>query len=113
MIEVIKEAIKKQIMTERLTDIFCATVISENPLKVQIRQKLILSSDYLVLSEKVTNHYEEMTLLPKGSDIKDKEDYKNRTKYAVYSGLKKNDRIIVLRATGGQKYYVIDRVGAI
>lgn len=113
MIELIKETAKKVINTERLTDIFVATVVSVNPIKIQVSQKLILSQDYLIFAEKVTDHYVEITSEPQSPDITNNEDYKRRIKYVFYNKLKVGDKVIIVRKAGGQKYYVLDRVGVI
>ena len=38
---------------------------------------------------------------------------KERKKYIVYDSLKVGDSVILARAAGGQKYFVIDRVGVL
>lgn len=112
MVQVIKEIVQKMIIAEKLTNITPATVISINPIKIQVSQKLILWQDFIVVPENLTNHFTYMTSVEDSfNDIKDKSKYNERKKYIVYSGLKVGDKVILARAAGGQKYYVIDRIG--
>lgn len=112
MLEVIKEIAKRTIEAEELTDFTTAIVISEKPLKIQITQKLILSKNYLVIPENLIDHFTYMTGVEDNfNDIKDKGKYEARKKYIVYNGLRTGDTVILARAAGGQKYYVIDRTG--
>ena len=47
------------------------------------------------------------------NDLKDKSKYEARRKYIIYSGLRVGDKVILARKAGGQKYFVIDRVGVV
>lgn len=112
MLSVIKEAVKQTIEAEKLTDFTAGTVLSVNPLKIEITKKLILGSNQLAVSERLTDHFEYMTSVGNDfEDIKDKSKYEARKKYIVYSGLKAGDKVILARKAGGQKYFVIDRAG--
>lgn len=112
MVQAIKEIVKKMIIAEKLTNITPATVISINPIKIQVSQKLILSQDFIVVPENLTDHFTYLTEVEKDfNNAEDKIKYRKRKKYIVYNGLKVGDKVILARAAGGQKYYVIDRAG--
>ncbi len=112
MLEVIKEAVKQTIEAEKPVNFTIGNVISEEPVKIQITQKLILGKGQLVVPESLTRHFTYMTAVEDSfNDIKDKSKYNERKKYIVYNGLKVGDKVILARAAGGQKYYVIDRAG--
>lgn len=107
----------------RPTDLVFGKVISESPLKIKVDQKLILSTAQLVLARDVTDYEIEMEPNPShwtettsgGSDLalfaSHKHEYKGRKKFIVYNALKKDEEVIMVRMSGGQKYVVIDRIG--
>ena len=61
--------------------IVIGTVLKVKPLKIKVNQKLILTGEFLYLTETV-------------SDKK----------------LSKDDKVVMIRADGGQKYLVVDRM---
>ena len=79
-----------------------ATVISAEPLKVQVDQKLILEKNQLILSRNVTTH--EITV-----DV-DWTTEKGTRKLTIQNGLKHGDKVILARVQGGQKYIILDKV---
>lgn len=114
MLSAIKEAVKQTLENEKLTDFTVGTVSAVKPIKIQINQKLVLGKNQLVISEKLTDRFIYMTAVENNfNDLKDKSKYEERKKYIVYGGLKVGDNVILARKAGGQKYYVIDRIGVI
>ncbi len=73
-------------------------VISINPLKVSIDQKVILTSGFLVVPESLTDH--EMVVEYVGAE----------TKYIFKNALKIDDKVVLLQQKGGQQYLILDRV---
>lgn len=118
----------------RLTDIFFGTVISVSPLKIQIDQKHILEEPSLILTNMVREHAVDVTvsmqtendafMIPdhthKGNlgnptdtgtlDTTHKHEIKHKIKMLQHYGLKVNEKVVLLRMQGGQRYLVIDRV---
>lgn len=114
MLNVIKEAVKQTIEAEKLSDFTIGEVLSGKPVKIQITQKLVLGENQLVLPEKLTDHFIYMTEVEKEfNDVDDKDKYNIRKKYIIYNALKTGDKVILARKAGGQKYFVIDRMGEI
>ncbi len=112
MLEIIKEIVKQTLEAEKPVNFTIGNVISEEPVKIQITQKLILGKGQLVVPENLTNHFTYMTAVEDNfNDVKDKDKHNERKKYIVYNSLKVGDKVILARAAGGQKYYVIDRIG--
>lgn len=75
-----------------LADVLHGTVTSENPIKINIESRFEVGSSFLILSPfcyKLEINGEK-----------------------VWDGLKKGDKVNLLRCQDGQKYYVLDR-GAI
>ena len=96
-------------------------VISASPLKIQVEQKLILTSAQLVLSRNVTDYEVEMTvdhLTENESGGSGEEsfsehchEYKGKKKFLVHNKLKSGEEVILCQVAGGQKYIVLDRIG--
>lgn len=107
-------------------DILFGTVENINPLVISIDQKLKLSGDRVVLTERVTDYRTEISFdspevrqAAVTCDMDEEhisEPYKisftvkTRHRVTVYAGLKAGDRVVLLRASGGQKYIVLDRL---
>lgn len=121
------------------TDIFYGTVTGIEPLQITIDQKLILPESFLILSNMVKDHYVDLTVsfqtendafmvpdhthpytdVPVGAsttqpttdlDTTHKHEIKRKIKVLQHYALKKNEKVILLRMQGGQKYLVLDRV---
>lgn len=90
-LNLIKEIAVKAVKAENPTLIVFGTVTSVSPLKINIEQKMTLSSSQLVLTRSVTNHR-----------------INNDT--VSESGLSTGDEVLLVRMQGGQKYVVLDRV---
>ncbi|WP_400194606.1 DUF2577 domain-containing protein [Lysinibacillus telephonicus] len=97
IINIIKKVAINAVNAQKLSTVVYGTVISINPLKVQIDQKLILDSNFLKLTNAVKDHEVEMTV--NGS----------KQSYTVHNGLKKDDKVTMIRVHGGQQYIIIDK----
>lgn len=103
-------------------------VISDEPLKIKVDQKMILTEKQLVLARNVTDYeievepslneepYYHLTEERSGSSGDDAfashtHEYKGRKYFLVYNALKKDEEVILMQLSGGQKYIVIDRIG--
>lgn len=94
LVVAIKKAAIEAVGAMKPTELVFGKVISSSPLKINIEQKLTLSSQQIVLSRNVT-------------DFKTKI---NGTIMTINNALKTGEEVILLRMQGGQKYMVIDRV---
>jgi hypothetical protein len=74
-------------------DVVSGTVLSANPLKIQLSPKLILTSDFFTLSKRVT----EYTVKVNGEDI------------TIDESLQDGDTVIMIRQDGGQHFFVLER----
>ena len=106
MLEAVKLLAYDVLQQENLTDICYGTVTETEPLKIVLEQKLELTESFLVLSQNVTKHTINYSMRRKDSD-------ENWVHYEmiVEKQLKKGERVILIKMTGGQRYVVIDRVG--
>ncbi|MCI8628703.1 MAG: DUF2577 domain-containing protein [Firmicutes bacterium] len=106
MLEAVKLLAYDVLQQENLTDICYGTVTETEPLKIVLEQKLELTESFLVLSQNVIKHTINYSMRRKDSD-------ENWVQYEmiVEKQLKKGERVILIKMTGGQRYVVIDRVG--
>ncbi len=115
------------------------TVVSVDPLEIKISPTLILSSVFLVLSNRVKDHYVDMTVsmqtendafmnpehthdytdTPVGPsktqptadlDTTHHHEIKGKKKIKLHYALKLNEKVILLQMAGGKQFYVLDRV---
>lgn len=97
ILKIIKKIAVDAVNSQKPVNVIYGTVISTNPLRVQIDQKLILESEHLKLTKAVIDHTVDMTV----NGL--------RQTYTIHNGFKKGDRVTMLRAQGGQQYLVIDK----
>ena len=83
------------------TSVIYGTVISESPLKIQVSPKLILTESQLVLTRNVTDFPVKVNIHPWGT----------YAEWVVMNRLRLNDKAVMIRQSGGQKYIVIDKAG--
>lgn len=98
------------------------TVTSASPLKIRVDQKLELGAAQLVLTNAVRDYTVSMTVDHKtGEVVKEPAPppveehthfYKGVKKFRVHLALKAGEKVLLLRADGGQKYIILDRVEA-
>lgn len=96
----IKEMLLK-VMKQGLSvpDIQAAIVIKEKPLTLRLvnDKKITLTSDDLVIPERMTNHT--ITIV----------DGKVKKTIEVQNALKKNETVNLLQYSDGKQYYILDR----
>lgn len=95
-------------------------VRSISPLKIQVDQKLILTSAQLSLTDDVRDHDVEMTVnhLTENRSGGSGDDafaphnhaYTGRKTFTVHNALKVGDKVMMFRVQGGQKYIVWKKV---
>lgn len=115
LVELIKKAAVDAVEAASPVNVMYGTVMSVNPLKISLEQKLILDEDSLVLSSFVRDFDVEMyvdheTEEAGGELSLHKHKYTGAKKFKVNLGLKENEKVILVRMQGGQKYLVLDRI---
>ena len=104
------------------------TVTAVSPLEITTDQKLVLSETQLILTNAVRDFTVEMTVdhatesISHGHPVVDtytgggsatavehSHPYKGRKSFRVHLGLKKDEKVTLLRCDGGQQYIVLDR----
>jgi hypothetical protein len=90
LIDLIKSVAVKAVEATNPVNVLFGTIVSENPLEIEIHQKLKLTEEFLVITERVTR-YEVDNI-------------------SIRTGLKKGDKVALLRVQGGQQFVVLDKV---
>ena len=100
--------------------IVTGTVISNNPIKIQVDQKLILTQTQIVLTRNVTDFKRDETVdhmterAVGGSHYalfeSHQHQYKGRKEFKIHNKLEAGDVVLMIREQGGKHYYVIDRI---
>lgn len=111
LLNAIKKAAMDAVNTSQPSDFCFGKVMSTNPLKISIEQKLTLGSVQLVLTRNVTDYTTTVTVdwsSEQGGDHN--HSIKGRKQMTIHNGLKVGEDVVLLKQKGGQKYLVLDRV---
>lgn len=93
------------------SDVIYGTVESISPLKIQVDSKLILEEIQLSLTRNVIDYDLEMTVDHSTEEADGHtHGYKGRKVFKVNNALVKGEKVMLIRAHGGQKYIVFDKV---
>lgn len=133
LVRIIKEAAVSAVRAEKPVEVYFGNVISTEPLKILVEQKMILGAEQLVLTKAVTDHWVDIEVnhftvnddfmipdhthdTPAGPsdsgnlDTTHKHRYKGRKKIMIYNGLKAGEKVLLIRFDKGQRFVVLDRV---
>ena len=120
LVELMKRAALEAVDASMPAGFFYGTVVNEKPLQIAIDQKLILAEANLLLTASVRDFeleaaVEHETEVAGGGSgeaafASHKHAYVGTKKYVVKLGLKTGEKVVLLRAQGGQKFIVLDRV---
>lgn len=119
VVNVLRTLVKQTVDANNPADLLFGVVESENPLAIKLEDKRILDEDFLLLSDMVrdyevdieVSHVTENTGGGSGEAAFSSHchKYKGRKKIKVYNGLKKGERVVILKRSGGQLFYVLCR----
>lgn len=133
LVRAMKKAAMDAVNEGKPAEVCFGNVISTQPLKILVEQKLILGAEQLVLTKAVTDHWVDIEvshftvnddfMIPEHThntpagitdsgnlDTTHKHRYKGRKKIFVYNGLKTGEKVLLVRFVGGQRFVVLDRV---
>lgn len=86
-------------------------VTSASPLKIYVDQKFEITSAQLILTNAVRDHNVEMEVDHQTETAEGHvHAYKGTKTFKVKNKLKVGEQVLLLRADGGQKFIVLDRV---
>lgn len=98
LVELIKKIALDVINESKPIGIFYGTVESISPLKIRIDQKRVFTENFLILCNNVKDYKANITI----NNI--------RQECIIHNSLKQNEKVILVRLQGGQKYLVLDRM---
>lgn len=111
LVEAIKSIIKQTIDTNKLSDVIFGEVIAVDPLKIKVNDIIILEEENLYLTTKVIDHEIDVTVKWL-TEIESNHRHKilNKKKMIVHNKLLVGEKVFMVKAFGGQRYLVIDRI---
>ncbi|MFD2329113.1 DUF2577 domain-containing protein [Cohnella sp. GCM10020058] len=108
LLHIIKKAGLGAVESGQPMAVLTGSITSDTPLEVTVDQRFVLTAEFLVVPESLTE-YE--------IDAKHTHGYSQGTtnaaladKLVIRRGLKKGDKLLLLRVQGGQQYIVMDRL---
>ncbi len=116
MLNAIKQAAIEAVGASKPVEIYIGLVKSIDPIEIFVHQKLSLTSEFLYIPERLTryevplNHfhkYEDSTA--GGTVLKDTQESLLNV-LVIREGLLEDDKVILVRIQGGNKYIVMDKV---
>lgn len=90
LVRLIKQGARHAIPENTLTDLVPGEVVKKEPLTILVENRFQIDEDFLILS-------------PFCREFKDK----NGT--IIFDKLKEGDKVLLLRVSNGQQFYVLDR----
>lgn len=97
-IENIKRIVYQAVEASDPCDVLSGTVVKEEPLEIQIGQKLVLHDRQIIRTEQFTNHEENMDISGIGA-----------VSVIVKGALKVGEKVLLIQKRGGQQFVVIGR----
>lgn len=101
LLETIKTASIDAINASKPVEIVYGIVLSIEPLKIDLEQKLTLSESFLIVPEEFTDRKINIVIDDEEKEIE------------IKSALKVDDKLILARVQGGQKYLVLSRLAEV
>lgn len=95
----IKEIIKGYVNNAKLSDLVLGVVTGTTPLKIKIENGLEIPEKFLIIPERLSKGIYKTEVLGEEKAV----TFKDIT-------LDLGHKVAMIKATGGQKYYVLDRV---
>lgn len=101
LLESIKIASIDAINASKPVEIVFGIVLSIEPLKIDLEQKLTLSESFLIVPEEFTDRKINIVIDDEEKEIE------------IKNSLKVDDKLILARVQGGQKYLVLSRLAEV
>ncbi len=126
LVGAMKRAASDAVDASKPVNVYFGKVVSASPLKINVEQKMILGEKQLVLTRNVTDYKTKIS----GANVQNYYYTGSTTEsgtapvspphvhavgkiqITVHNGLAAGDEVILIRQQGGQKFIVVDRVGA-
>lgn len=101
LLESIKTASINAINASKPVEIVYGIVLSIEPLEIDLEQKLTLSESFLIVPEEFTDRKINIVIDDEEKEIE------------IKNALKVDDKLILARVQGGQKYLVLSRLAEV
>lgn len=119
LLELIKQASIDALRTTQPSDFVYGVVVSDSPLKIQVEQKITLTTAQLVLTRNVTDYETNVTVdwftedeeqehHHGGSveqDVAHSHEIVGKKKMTIHNKLKNGEKVVLIKANGGQKFW--------
>ncbi len=115
LLETIKVAGMQAVDSTNPVNLLFATVLSVEPVSVKVDQRFTLTSEFLIVPERLIRHEIDITHAHQYQDQSGSSTSNRTTNTALYpivirTGLMVGDSVLLLRVQGGQKYVILDKV---
>lgn len=108
LLETIKRAGVGAFEASNPVNVLFGNVVKTDPLEVNVHQRLTLTEDFLIIPESLSRL--EIDLNHSHTAPDGPTDDALTEPIVIREGLKPGDRVILLRAQGGQQYVILDKV---
>ncbi|MDR1754601.1 MAG: DUF2577 domain-containing protein [Eubacterium sp.] len=116
--DIIKRCAVESVEARDPMQIMVGKVISIDPLKIFLDQRVILSEKFLIIPPTLTDYTIEAEVdhltenaFDGDSEKEHNHKYSGKKEFKILNKLEVDDRVLVLREQGGQKFYVINKLG--
>lgn len=120
LIEIMKRASLDAMDNAQICDLRFGTVVSANPLKIQVTNQFIIPRALLIVPEHLTDYDVEVTIdwstssesggSGESSFSSHRHTLTGKKTMTVHNALKVGDKVALLRKQGGQSYFILDRI---
>lgn len=94
----IKQINKRGGYDSEYADLTFGTVLSDEPLKVQLSEKITLTAPFLIVGQSVTDYKQKMIIDGATKEV------------TIKNALKKGDKVAMFRLDGGQQFYILEKL---
>lgn len=129
LVEAIKQLATAAVNATKPMEFSFGIVDTSNPLTIRLNQKMLLSDEFLILTNAVKDHSVDITVSwntldethkhengnqgKPTAEVTHKHGIRGRKKITIHNGLTAGEKVLLFRVQGGQNYVVIDRVDEI
>ena len=110
LIDIMKRAALEVVETNQMCDLRVGTVISVSPLSVQVTSLFTIPEALLIVPQHLTDYKVEVDIDWDTETASEHDHSITGTKTMTVRGaLKLGDKVALIRKTGGQSYFILDR----
>lgn len=119
LIEIVKESAMQAYRATNPADVVYGTVVSEDPLEIQIDTKMVLDESFLILTKNVSKSEIEVDIDFSGDGSIEIEELEQTllkklsitgAKITIHNEIQTGDTVIMQKKQGGQEYIILDKL---